>query len=83
MTDKLTEWKVSCARSPGLRWRVRAYGDDGEFEVEDRGKFDELVVDHWLHVEQMDDRLWIVRVGDRGFLVDVKKNGTVDVEEQG
>jgi len=49
--------------------------------VENRGTFDELAVDHWLHVEEMDERLWLVRIGDRGFLTTVNEDGSVTLRE--
>lgn len=83
MTNELKKWQIACAQSPGSRWRLHSYAEDGDFEIEDRGKFDELVVDHWLHVERMDERVWVVRVGERGFLVTVKPDGVVEVVESG
>lgn len=47
------------------------------FEVQSEGVFDELVVDHWLHVEQMNERAWMIRVGETGIWVDVNANGEV------
>lgn len=37
--------------------------------------FDELVVDKWLHVEQMDDDLWWMDVGGVVIWVTVGENG--------
>lgn len=48
----------------GERWRLLAHESGGSYAVEDRGTFDELVVDDWLHVEQLDDALWWIRLGD-------------------
>lgn len=30
----------------------------------DHWEFDELAIDHWFHLEQMDDRDWWIGVGD-------------------
>lgn len=38
-------------------------------ELENRGVFDELVVDDWLHIEQMDERSYWMRIGrDRVYV---------------
>jgi len=83
MSSDLKAWARECAQTPGRRWRLRAYESDTAFEVENRGTFDELTVDHWLHVEQMDERLWMVRIGDRGLLVTVNQDGSVSTSETG
>ncbi|MBN8469456.1 hypothetical protein JYJ95_23390 [Corallococcus exiguus] len=44
------------------------------------GVFDELVVDHWLHLEQLDEREWWMRVGDARLLVRVESSGDVRVD---
>jgi hypothetical protein len=63
---------------PGYRWRILAHeratqgakpdytgkritasSDDHDLPVE----FDELVIDHWFHLEQMDTRCWWMGVG--------------------
>ncbi|MGJ4888374.1 hypothetical protein [Bradyrhizobium sp. HKCCYLR20261] len=71
------------ANRPGRRWRVRAVRDDGRsVELQNQGIFDELVVDDWLHLEQMDDHAWWLQVGDVGIWVSVKAGEppVVDVE---
>lgn len=50
-------------RRPGYRWRTLAHRDGGasveqRFKPAERVCFDELVVDDWLHIEQMDTRNW-------------------------
>lgn len=44
-----------------------AHGQDGPLDIRSHPDhprvFDELVIDHWLHVEMMDDRLWWIDVG--------------------
>jgi len=69
-------------REYGRKWRVLAHTPDKSIEVEDEGVFDELVVDDWLHVEQMDDDVWCLRVGDARLMVTLDPNGhaSVDVE---
>jgi hypothetical protein len=58
---------------PGSQWRILAHtlASDGSYvgPIEDSSEkypateFDELVVDEWLHLEQMDSRIWSLRVG--------------------
>ena len=56
---------------PGYRWRILIHdeskrGLDRDVTIAGGGAalFDELVVDDWLHVEQMDSRVWSVIIGD-------------------
>lgn len=79
--SSIDAWARECALTPGRRWRLRAHDGTSAFEAENKGTFDELVVDHWLHVEQMDERLWMVRIGDRGILVTVNADGSVSAKE--
>jgi hypothetical protein len=67
---------------PGRRWRILARREGEKIELENQGAFDELVVDDWLHVEQMDDNVWWLRVGDVRLFVTVSETEppTVDVE---
>lgn len=82
MSGEPTEWDRECAKRPGSRWRIDAYGPGDEaFRAENQGTFNEVVVDHWLHVEQMENRLWIVRIGQRGFSVYVNADGSVELNE--
>lgn len=37
--------------------------------VTEKHVFDELAIDDWFHLEQMDDRVWWLNVGDRGLVV--------------
>ncbi len=69
------------ARSPGHHWRILAHGKGESFEVKGRRDlcFDELVIDHWLHIEQMDSRVWWMRVGDAVLWVTVQRSGNVRV----
>lgn len=55
---------------PGSRWRVGAYEPYGErHEMRDKGIFDELVVDEWLHVEQMSNNTWWISIGGKKRIV--------------
>jgi hypothetical protein len=69
-------------RQPGSQWRVLAHDGARDIEHEGEGIFDELVVDEWLHIEQLDEAGWWMRVGDVRVLVRIDESGkpTVDVE---
>lgn len=69
---------------PGSHWRILAheldgssYGEPIEDDHEHRGpsEFDELVVDEWLHLEQLDKRLWYMRLGPLLIHVTVGERG--------
>ncbi|RKG72871.1 hypothetical protein D7W79_27125 [Corallococcus exercitus] len=59
-----------------------AHEDAGAVELQNRGTFDELIVDDWFHMEQMDDRVWWMKVGDMRVLVTLSPDTgvVVDVE---
>jgi hypothetical protein len=70
-------------KEPGRRWRILAHRDGGDaVHLEDQGKFDELVVDDWLRIEQMDDNVWWIRVGDVRLFATIleHEDPIVDVE---
>jgi hypothetical protein len=48
----------------GSSWRLLAHRGSERIELEDQGLFDELVVDDWIHLEQMEENIWWVRLGD-------------------
>jgi hypothetical protein len=66
----------------GNVWRLLAHREGVSVELENQGSFDELVVDDWLHVEQLDDMVWWLRVGDARLIVTLHLGDapTVDVE---
>lgn len=68
----------------GSVWRIAA-GDNHEVTLESNGAhiFDELVIDNWFHLEQMDRDHWWMRVGDHMINVHVKpgKPPEVIIEE--
>jgi hypothetical protein len=80
---------------PGFRWRILAHHTDehgfnqgGRVEVRSTDfdcpvEFDELVIDHWFHLEQMDDRDWWMQVGDWhiNVRIDAKGKASVRMEE--
>ena len=72
-------------RVPGGRWRILCPPKPGfsgpaltasSLEYVDR-RFDEVAVDDWLHVEQLNKTEWHVRIGDRIFNVSVSENSDV------
>jgi hypothetical protein len=65
------------AGPPGNKWRVLAHAPDATIEVQDQGVFDELVVDDWLHVEQLATTSWYIRVGDARLHVEVRPDGPI------
>lgn len=67
-------------RVPGSTWRVLAHAATGPFHVENQGVFDELAVDDWLHVEQMDECVWFLKVGDARLQVTIGEDGIAEVE---
>jgi hypothetical protein len=69
-------------KTHGRAWRVLAHRDGDHVALENEGVFDELVVDDWLHIEQMDDNIWWLRLGDARILVTLQTDGppTLDVE---
>jgi hypothetical protein len=71
---------------PGYRWRVLVHlkSRDGAYVPESTKEwrssdhthpveFDELVIDHWFHLEQMSDRAWWMDVG--GYHINVHLDG--------
>lgn len=65
---------------PGYKWRVLAHHDNGgiterQYDAKDRVCFDELVVDDWFHMEQMDTRDWHVIIGDHHIDVHIPESG--------
>jgi len=79
-----------CALHPGRRWRLLAQGpgrtelygpdyDRPKNVIRSGDEFDEVVVDHWLHVERMDKRDWWASIGDARIWIRIAKNGDVQV----
>ena len=68
---------------PGSRWRIKAGGvpPDGTVEMlSDNGPvFDELVIDGWFHLEQMDRRAWWMQIGDHHVNVSIGRDGKATV----
>jgi hypothetical protein len=70
------------ATTPGTRWRVLAQRESESIQWENEGVLDEVVVDDWLHLEQMDARQWWLRLGDARILISIEPSGKarVDIE---
>lgn len=72
-------------RKPGYSWRLLAHAD-GRYErvamshePNDGVVFDELVVDDWLHVEQMNTRSWWMDVAGVHVNVHIPAKGKAKV----
>lgn len=70
----------STTKPPGRNWRAVARDGSRVLKYGPEGVFDELGIDDWLHLEQMDERLWWIRVGDAEILVRVEDNGSATVD---
>ena len=63
-------------RAWGTKWRVLAWRKDGsKVDVQNDGQFDELVLEDVLHLEQMDNRNWWMRLGDAAIYIRVPAKG--------
>lgn len=66
----------------GSRWRILAQ-DDSPAKVDLRTDigpvFDELVIDDWLHLEQMSDNCWWMSLGDVRLWITVNKDGQASI----
>ncbi len=80
---------------PGYRWRWLAWNrKTGEkhtqsFDQKDDVCFDELVIDDWFHLEQMNERHWWLGLGRGGdtlhirIQIPAKGQITVGIEDEG
>lgn len=71
-TDK--SWEMGA----GPRWQDRPNTLDGDWEL------DEVVIDDWFHIEQMDVRVWWMQVGNQDgnlktLWVTVDRDGKAEV----
>jgi hypothetical protein len=85
---------------PGYTWRILAHhksdtGRKGAYNGErvelksgdfplSHVEFDELVIDHWFHLEQMDERVWWMDVAGMSITVTIDGNGrpTISMYEE-
>lgn len=70
----------------GSKWRLLAWKNKGQEKVEmhNEGIFDELVIDDWFHIEQMDTDAWWMRIGRYNVNIQLRKDGKhrVRIEEE-
>ena len=62
-----------------MHWRLLAVEETGPVQLENRGSLDELVLEEWLHLEQMDDHQWWMRLGDARVLAERDEHGVMQV----
>lgn len=74
--------KRSKENQPGSCWSLQAVRSHSTFNVGNEGVFDELVVDDWLHIEQMDECCWWMRIGDADLTVHIEDDGRPRVNIQ-
>jgi hypothetical protein len=86
MTEKKaktnTETTRDLVRGPGAEWRMTTRTGAGKVEHTGEGTFDELTVDQWLHIEQLEERVWWMRVGDARVEVSIETDGSTTVDIQ-
>lgn len=63
-----------------VRWRIRALTSERVVEEEGEGTLDEVVIDAWFHLEQMDHGTWWMQIGDARVWVQVGSDGRPVVE---
>lgn len=74
---------------PGRKWVVRAVDKsgtssnvgtfDGVIHELPGTVFDELAVDHWIHMEQLDTRTWSLGIGDHQLSIYIPRDGSPPV----
>ena len=64
----------------GSKWRVLAHRKDGPpVDIENDGVFDELVLENILHLEQMDNRVWWMQLGDASVWIRIPAKGAPQI----
>lgn len=68
----------------GKRWRILAHGPGGKdvelrYKPSDRVTLDEVVVDEWLHLEQMDHRAYWLCLGKMHFWIALDRDGKAEI----
>lgn len=75
LAHKRNDQGASKERSYLEEHEVALSSEDFEMPVE----FDELVIDHWFHLEQMNDRDWWMRIGNWHINVHIDGNGNTSI----
>ena len=57
----------------GSQWRVAAH--EPELEIKNKGVFDELVLEHAVHIEQMNRNQWWMGLGAAHVWIDIGQDG--------
>lgn len=83
----MPKWGFGLRRRPGYQWRTLAHHDSvavdslqQRYEPKNAVCFDELVIDNWFHLEQMDDRSWWMDVGGHHINVYIPSSASKPVE---
>lgn len=77
------------SEAPGSYWRLTTKSKSKNslgLEIEslgNKGIFDELVIDQWFHIEQMDDRSWWGRIGPLDLWITIDDNNDPIVHIRG
>lgn len=74
-------------KRPGYCWRILAWDEsdpdvgtvEQEYDGTESVRFDELVIDDWFHLEQMDERIWWMCVGDLHINIRIRPDGRREV----
>ncbi|MFK8003625.1 MAG: hypothetical protein AB8H86_28945 [Polyangiales bacterium] len=61
---------------PGSVWRLLTRSG---FAVENEGVIDEVVVDQWMHMEQLEERVWWMRLGLARLIIEIDEEGVAKV----
>lgn len=75
-----TEQTTQKLSQPNHEWRILAHKDGQKIAIENQGVLDEVVLEHWFHLEELGEREWCLRVGDARILVRIKEVGKEEVE---
>lgn len=66
-------------KTSGRNWRIKFETKSGMEEIENLGLLDEVVIDEWLHIEQMEETQWWLRVGNAKIWVTLDPEGNATV----
>ena len=65
-----------------MKYRFRYCQGTKATEIEDEGYIDEIVIEKWFHLEEMDRNQYVLFVGDARIVVDarIRQQPRVDIE---